>query len=116
MRPQAPSLQINKAPKKESPSGTDGLDLTKIDRKERAPKERVPGMVRPDEVYTLKEFMARTGMGESALRAARRKCAARHEEPLVFYAHKLAFIHGKRWLEYLYSENMEKSRPKDVES
>src|SRR5689334_23059542 len=36
-------------------------------------RQRAPGVIEPGSLYTLSEFSARTGLGEWALRQARRK-------------------------------------------
>ena len=57
--------------------------------------ENAVGIIRPDELYTLKEFTQRVGIRESALRSARRAGLR------VCYAHNHGYVYGRDWIEYV---------------
>jgi hypothetical protein len=62
-----------------------------------------PGVIRPDEVYTLEEFKGRVGFKDAALRAARRNSLKTLE------AHGRKFVRGQDWIDYL--ARMQKADP-----
>jgi len=53
------------------------------------------GVIKPDELYTLKAFARRLGIKASTLRSARRAGLK------VYYVHKHAYVHGKDWIDYV---------------
>jgi hypothetical protein len=53
------------------------------------------GVIRPDELYTIEELKQRLGITNSTLRAARRAGLR------VRYKHRLAFVHGSDWIDYV---------------
>lgn len=53
------------------------------------------GVIKPDELYTLKAFARRLGIKASTLRSARRAGLK------VYYVHKHAYVHGRDWIEYV---------------
>lgn len=53
------------------------------------------GVIKPDELYTLKTFARRLGIKASTLRSARRAGLK------VYYAHKQAYVHGRDWIDYV---------------
>ncbi len=53
------------------------------------------GTITADCVFTLKEFSRRSGLGEWALRQARRSGLR------VLYVHGRGFVRGSDWLDYL---------------
>ena len=60
-----------------------------------ASSARAPGFIELNAVYTMAEFQARTGLGKSAMRAARRKGMR------VLYAGRNAFVLGSDFVEFL---------------
>lgn len=54
-----------------------------------------PGVIHPDELYTLPEICKRLSVGASTLRSARRQGLKVH------YIHRLAFIRGKDFIDYV---------------
>jgi len=55
------------------------------------------GIIKPDELYTLKAFARRLGIRAATLRSARRAGLR------VYYVHKHAYVHGRDWIEYVLS-------------
>lgn len=53
------------------------------------------GVINPHELYTLSAFTRRLGIRQATVRAARRAGLR------VYYVHKLAYIHGSDWIEYV---------------
>ena len=53
------------------------------------------GVIKPDELYTLKAFARRPGIKASTLRSARRAGLK------VYYVHKHAYVHGRDWIDYV---------------
>lgn len=53
--------------------------------------------VRPEVMYSKEQWSQATGLGEDALRVARRNGL-----PLL-YCHRKAFVYGKDWIEYVRS-------------
>jgi hypothetical protein len=58
-------------------------------------KDDVPGVINPGELYTLKAFTRRLGISAATVRAARRAGLR------VYYVHKLAYVHGRDWIDYV---------------
>ena len=56
-----------------------------------------PGVISPDDLYTLDEFRARTKLGQAALRTLRRAGLR------VIYQSGRAFIFGSDFIEFLIS-------------
>lgn len=54
-----------------------------------------PGVIRPEELYTIAELKNRLGVTNSTLRAARRSGLR------VYYKHKHAYVYGRDWIEYV---------------
>jgi hypothetical protein len=54
-----------------------------------------PGVIRADEVYTLREFQSRTRLGTWAMRQGRRSGLK------VIDAHGRSFVRGADWFAYL---------------
>lgn len=61
------------------------------------PKHMVTGVIRQDEIYTLPAFKKQLEVSDATLRAARRAGLR------VRYRHRLGFIYGKDWIDYLLS-------------
>lgn len=55
------------------------------------------GVIEPDHLYTLQAFTQRLGIQAATVRAARRSGLR------VYYAHRLAYIYGKDWIDYIRS-------------
>jgi hypothetical protein len=53
------------------------------------------GIIKPDELYTLKAFARRLGIGAATLRSARRAGLK------VYYVHKHAYVFGRDWIDYV---------------
>ncbi len=53
------------------------------------------GVIKPDELYTLKAFARRLGIKAATLRSARRAGLK------VYYVHKHAYVHGRDWIDYV---------------
>ncbi len=53
------------------------------------------GVINPNELYTLKAFKKRLGIADATLRTARRAGLR------VTYIHKLGFVHGRDWIDYV---------------
>jgi len=57
--------------------------------------DEASGVIKPDELYTLKAFARRLGVKASTLRSARRAGLK------VYYVHKHAYVFGRDWIEYV---------------
>jgi hypothetical protein len=68
---------------------------------------RAPGVIRADEVYTIEEFRARTGLGETWRRRARRKGLR------ILYVNSRAFICGRDFIDFVERVATEEFRPKE---
>jgi hypothetical protein len=73
----------------------------------RAP--RVPGVIRADELYTIEEFVARTGLGESWRRRARRRGLR------ILYLNSRAFVSGRDFIDFVQHQATAEFRPKEKE-
>ena len=62
------------------------------------------GVVRPDELFTLEAFKHRLGITDSTMRKARRNGLR------VYYRHKLAYVYGRDWIDYVLYAPGEKSQ------
>lgn len=60
-----------------------------------APPHFFVGVIRADEIYTLREFKRRLQITSATLRSARQAGLP------VYYAHKQGFIFGSDWIDYL---------------
>ncbi len=63
-----------------------------------------PGVIRPDELYTLEEIRNRLGISNSTLRAARRSGLRVH------YKHKQGYIYGSDWIDHILRSDNEPSQ------
>jgi hypothetical protein len=70
----------------------------------------VPGVIRPDQLYTLKAFKSRLGISDATLRSARRAGLR------VTYLHKQGYIYGRDWIEYVLNSNPNESCPPTSDS
>lgn len=61
------------------------------------------GVINPDELYTLRAFKERLGISDATVRAARRGGLK------VSYLHKLGFVHGRDWIEYVLASSRQSS-------
>jgi hypothetical protein len=59
------------------------------------PANGCPGVIKADELYTLTEFKRRVGLGDSALRKARRRGLP------VYREGGRAFVFGRDWIKYV---------------
>lgn len=57
------------------------------------------GVIEPDHLYTLQAFTQRLGIRAATVRAARRSGLR------VYYAHRLAYIYGQDWIDYIRSQH-----------
>ena len=64
-------------------------------RSKKPPDSEAPGPVEADVLYPLADFKARTGLGEFAMRTARRRGLK------VTYAGNRGFVLGRDFLDYL---------------
>jgi hypothetical protein len=60
-----------------------------------ASTDEFPGVIKPEELYTLNAFKRRLGVREATLRSARRAGLR------VYYVHKHAYIYGGDWIDYV---------------
>ena len=68
---------------------------------------RVPGVIRPDELYTIEEFVARTGLGETWRRRARRTGLQ------ILYLNGRGFIWGGDFIDFVLRMATKEFRPKE---
>ena len=59
------------------------------------PSDERRGVIRADELYTLKSFKERLGISDATLRSARRAGLQ------VYYVHKHGYVIGSDWIEYV---------------
>ena len=57
--------------------------------------DEATGVIKHDELYTLKAFARRLGIKASTLRSARRAGLK------VYYVHKHAYVYGRDWIDYV---------------
>jgi hypothetical protein len=62
------------------------------------------GVIKPDELYTLKAFVRRLGIRAATLRSARRAGLN------VYYVHKHAYVYGRHWIDYVTNSDKGDSR------
>jgi len=74
-------------------------------RSSERPATRVPGVIRPDELYTIEEFVARTGLGETWRRRARRTGLQ------ILYLNSRAFIWGGDFIDFVRRMATKEFRP-----
>ena len=60
---------------------------------------QIRGVVHAEELYTLEELKRRLGIGDGALRVARRSGL------VVRYAHRLGYVYGRDWIDYILSRS-----------
>jgi len=63
----------------------------------------ITGVIKPDQLYTLKAFKSRLGIADATLRSARRAGLR------VTYLHKQGYIYGRDWIEYVLNSNPNES-------
>jgi hypothetical protein len=57
------------------------------------------GTINPDELYTFEAFKRRLGVREGTIRAARRAGLRVH------YVHRMGYIYGRDWIDYVRQAN-----------
>lgn len=62
------------------------------------------GVINPEELYTLKAFTRRLGIGAATLRSARRAGLR------VLYVHKHAYVYGRDWVDYVLRSHESRQR------
>jgi hypothetical protein len=72
--------------------------------------ELTSGVIKPDELYTLRAFTRRLGIQAATLRSARRAGLR------VFYVHKHGYVYGRDWIEYVLKSKPRHDSPSSPDS